>query len=85
MAMIRDKTTVLKMINQLAASEAAIWAVSDGNKIVAQLSSDVMSPLMNILSDSDEELTTLVAGVLDDDNQGMGTSSNVQNWTTPNF
>lgn len=85
MAMIQDKTTVLKMINQLAASEAAIWAVSDGNKIVAQLSSDVMSPLMDILSDSDEELTTLVAGVLDDDNQSMETSGYVQNWTKPNF
>ena len=85
MAMIRDKTTVLKMINQLAASEAAIWAVSDGNKIVAQLSSDVMSPLMDILSDSDEDLTTLVAGVLDDDNQSMETSGYVQNWTKPNF
>lgn len=84
-AMIRDKTTVLKMINQLAASEAAIWAVSDGNKVVAQLSSDVMSPLMDILNDSDEELTTLVSGVLDDDNQGIETSGYVQNWIKSNF
>ena len=84
-AMIRDKTTVLKMINQLAASEAAIWAVADGNKIVAQLSSDIMSPLMDVLSDSDEDLTTLVAGVLDDDNQSLETSGYVQNWTKPDF
>ncbi len=40
---------------------------------------------MDILSDSDEELTTLVAGVLDDDNQSMETSGYVQNWTKPNF
>lgn len=84
-AMIRDKTTVLKMINQLAASEAAIWAVADGKKVISQLSRDVMSPLMDILSDSDEDLTTLVAGVLDDDNQGMETSDYMQNWIKPNF
>jgi hypothetical protein len=84
-AMIQDKTTVLKMINQLAASEAAIWAVADGNKIVAQLSSDIMSPLMDVLSDSDEDLTTLVTGVLDDDNQSMETSGYVQSWTKPIF
>jgi len=85
MDMIRDKTTVLKMINQLAASEAAIWAVSDGNKVISQLSGDVISPMMDVLNDSDEDLTSLVGGVLDDDNQGMETSGYVQNWTKPNF
>ena len=84
-AMIRDKTTMLKMINQLAASESAIWAVADGKKLISQLSSDVMSPLIGVLNDSDEELTTLVDGVLDDDNQSRGTPGYVQNWTKPDF
>ena len=83
-AMIRDKTTVLKMINQLAASEAAIWVVSDGKKVIGQLSSDVMLPLLDILNESDEDLNTLVAGVLDD-HQDMETSGGSQKWTNPNF
>ena len=82
---LRDKTTVLKMINQLAASEAAIWVVSDGNKVIQQLSNDVMSKLMDVLSESDEDLTALVSGVLDDDHQDIETSGYVQNWTNPNF
>ena len=85
MDMLRDKTTVLKMINQLAASEAAIWVVSDGKKVIRQLSSDVMSSLMDVLSESDEDLTALVSGVLDDDNQDIETPGYVQNWTNPNF
>ncbi len=85
MDMLRDKTTVLKMINQLAASEAAIWVVSDGNKVIQQLSNDVMSKLMDVLSESDEDLTALVSGVLDDDHQDIETSGYVQNWTNPNF
>lgn len=84
-AMIRDKTTVLKMINELAASEAAIWAVADGRKVIGQFSSNVMTPLMDILNESDEDLTSLVAGVLDDDHQGIETPGQVQNWTKPNF
>ena len=83
-AMLRDKTTVLKMINQLAASEAAIWALTDGNKIVAQLSSDVMLPLIGILNESDEDLDLLIDGVLDgsQDYQSPGGS---QKWTNPGF
>jgi len=84
MAMLRDKTTVLKMINQLAASEAAIWAVSDGNRIVAQLSSNVMLPLMDILNESDEDLNLLINGVLDD-HQGMETPGVSQRWINTGF
>lgn len=83
-AMIRDKATVLKMINQLAASEAAILAVSDGNKVIAELSKGVMSPLMDTLNESDEDLNLLIDGVLDS-HQGMETPGGSQKWTNPNF
>lgn len=84
MAMIRDKTTVLKMINELAAAEAAIWAVSDGKKVIAQLSTDVMSPLMDTLNESDEDLNSLVYDILDG-NQGTEISVSSQRWSNPNL
>lgn len=84
MAMIRDKTTVLKMINELAAAEAAIWAVSDGKKVIAQLSADVMSPLMDTLNESDEDLNSLVYDILDG-NQGTEKSVSSQRWSNPNL
>lgn len=82
--MIRDKATVLKMINQLAASEAAIMAVSDGKKVIAKLSTGVMSPLMDTLNESDEDLNLLIDGVIDS-HQGMHTPGGAQKWTNPNF
>ena len=85
MDMLRDKTTVLKMINQLAASEAATWVVSDGKKVISQVSNDVMSKLMEVLDESDEDLTALVTGVLDDDHQDVETQGHVQKWANPNF
>ena len=84
MAMIRDKTTVLKMINELAAAEAAIWAISDGKKVIAQLSSDVMSPLMDILNESDEDLNVLADDILDG-HHGMETPTASQRWTNANI
>lgn len=85
MGMIQDKTTVLKMINQLAASEAAICAVSDGKKAIGSLSVDVILPLIDVLNESDDELNTLVAGVLDDEDQSVGSNGIVQEWTNLNF
>ena len=82
--MIRDKATLLKMINQLAASEAAIMAVSDGNKVIAKLSTGVMSPLMDALNESDADLNLLIDGVIDS-HQGMHTPGGAQKWTNPNF
>ena len=84
MAMIRDKTTVLKMINELAAAESAIWAVADGNKIVAQLSNEIMLPLMDIFNESDEDLNLLVDGVLDG-RQDSETPGSSQKWTNANL
>lgn len=85
-AMIQDKATVLKMSNQLAASEAAILAVSDGKKVIAELSKGVMSPLMDALNESDEDLNLLIDGVLDS-HQGTKTKTPgvSQKWTNPNF
>jgi len=85
MGILKDKTTVLKMINQLAASETAIWAVSDGRKSIGHISTKVMSPLLDILNESDDDLTTLVAGVLDDDGQAVESSPGKQSWADPKF
>ena len=83
MAMIRDKTTVLKMINEVAAAESAIWAVADGNKIVDQLSNEIMLPLLDIFNESDEDLNLLVDGVLDGrDSETPGSS---QKWANANL
>ncbi len=86
MAMIRDKTTVLKMINELAASEMMTLALLDGGQVINHLSSDVMSPLMDVFYESDEDLDILTDGVL---NNGGGhvleTSSYSQKWASPTF
>ena len=84
MAMIRDKTTVLKMINEVAAAESAMWAVADGNKVAAQLSNDIMSPLMDILDESGEDLDLLVDGALErrQDSEVPGSS---QKWVNANL
>jgi regulator of replication initiation timing len=85
MAMIQDKTTVLKMINQLAASETAICAISDGRKTIIDLSTNVMAPLMDVLNESDDSLTTLVAGALDSDEVVVEASGGRQNWANADF
>ena len=85
MAMIQDKTTILKMINQLAASEAAICAVSDGKRTIGDFSTNVMAPLVETLTESDESLTALVAGTLDGGEALVQTAGAKQGWATPNF
>ena len=84
MAMLRDKTIVLKMSNEVAAAESAIWALSDGNKILTQLSSDIMSPLIDNLNESDEDLELLIDENIDgrQDYQSPGGS---QKWINANF
>ena len=84
MSMLKDKSTALKMTNEVAAAEAAVWALSDGNKIVTQLSENVMLPLMDILDESDEDLDLLVEGVSD----GSGNYQSpvgAPKWTHPNL
>ena len=84
MAMLRDKTIVLKMSNEVAAAESAILALSDGTEILTQLSSDIMTPLMDNLDESDEDLELLIDGNIDGrrDYQPQGDS---QRWTNANF
>ena len=84
LSMLRDKTIVLKMSNEVAAAESAIWALSDGNKILTQLSNDIMSPLIDNLNESDEDLNLLIDRNLDDrwDCESQGDS---QRWTHVNF
>ena len=84
MSMIKDKTTVLKMINELAASESAIKVLVTGSNAVNHLSSDVMKPLMDILITSDEHMELLITGVLDDPNE-ITNKGNSQEWAQPNF
>lgn len=85
MGILRDKTTVLKMINQLAASEAAIWAVSKGEKDIKHLSNNVMASLMDVMSESDQDLNTLINGVLDDGHGFEASTNNNYEWANPKF
>lgn len=85
MGILRDKTTVLKMINQLAASEAAIWAVSEGGKDISQLSGNVMASLMDVMNESDMDLNTLISGVLEDNGKAFEASTNNYDWANPKF
>lgn len=86
MAMIQDKTTVLKMVNELAASEMGILVLSEGKKYVANISTDVMVPLMERYYESDEDLDMITDNVLDNDNQRkIATSGYSQNWTRADF
>ena len=62
MALVRDKTSLLKLVNQLAASESAILAILDGNSVIGQISGHIMTPMRGVLKESDEDLDTLTGG-----------------------
>ena len=83
MAIIKDRCLLLRMINQVAASEMAVLSLTGGKNVVASLSKDVLSPLMNILNESDEDLETLTSGVIS--GAGRPTSGGSQRWTKGNF
>lgn len=86
MAMIQDKTTVLKMVNELAASEMGIMVLSEGKKYVADISTDVMAPLMELYLESDEDMDMIAADVLGNDTQrNVATSGYSQKWTRTDF
>lgn len=83
LALIKDKTMLLRMINQLAASEMAVLSLTGGKNVVYSLSKDVLSPLMDIMNESDEDLERLTAGVT---NAGSTPASGeTQRWTKPDF
>jgi len=84
MAMVRDKSTLLKIITELAASDAAISILVEGRRTIDQLSDSIMSPLMNELIGSDQNLDTLFAGVFEN-HQGSFKPAGSQKWTNLNF
>lgn len=81
-SMIADKATRLKMITELAAAEAAILAISAGNKAVERFSAELTWPMMETLEGSEETLDMLMDGVLEG-RQGMDGPRSVQRWTDP--
>ena len=86
MDMIRDKATVLKMINQVAASEMAVLALSNGSKSIERLASSVMDPLLEECAASDENMDILAQGVANtdlDSFDNQGTYS--QRWVNSRF
>ncbi|MBC8460200.1 MAG: hypothetical protein H8D67_19620 [Deltaproteobacteria bacterium] len=83
MVMIKDRCLLLRMINQVAASEMAVLSLTGGKNVVASLSKDVLSPLMNILNESDEDLETLTSGVTN--GASRPTSGGTQRWTKGDF
>lgn len=76
--MIRDKTTLLKMVNQIAMSELASIRLTNIQKNMgSSISSEVMDPLKSILHDADNDLGTLTGGMVRDSNSGFNTG---QSW-----
>ena len=84
-SMIQDKTTVLRLANQLAASEVVVHAISDGKRTIGEFSNSVMAPLMDTLHQSDDSLAVLVSGALEGGDQLVDTNNDRHNWANPNF
>ena len=83
-AMVENNATRLKMINQIATAETAILALTDGKRVIANLSDDIMGKMMEDLSGSEEDMEMLTEGVLDTANDsGSGRVS--QQWTQFKF
>ena len=84
--MIRDKTTVLKMINEVAAAEMTITILADSSSSVNYLNENVMKPLMDAFEESGETIDALTEDVLNGNLSDATTppSSN-QRWAKGNF
>jgi len=61
--MIQDKSSILKMINQIAISELATIRLADGRSIINSISDEVLGPLKEILKESDNDLDILTNGI----------------------
>ena len=86
MAMIQDKATLLKIINELAASEMSSRALTEGKKYAANKSTNVMGPLMKLYYGTDENMDMIAAYTLGNENQGnIGTSGYSRDWTNIDF
>jgi len=76
--MIQDKTSILKMINQIAISELAAIRLANGRSIVSSISDEVLKPLKEVLKESDNDLDLLTEGVV----TGGGTHAPLdQSWS----
>ena len=83
MNMIKDRSLVMKMINQTAASEMAGFALTGGNNTAGSLSKNVISPMIDTLNDSDDDLDILMSGVNDSGIKSVENKN--QRWIKGNF
>ena len=83
MAMVKDRSTVLKMITELAASESVVAVLTEGKKTLNGFSDQVMVGLMDKLYESDENMATLFDGIVDNRQDSKQTIAH--QWTAPNF
>jgi len=83
MAMVKDRSTVLKMITELASSESVVAVLTEGKKTLNGFSDQVMNGLLAELTESDENMETLFDGIVD--NRQGSKQSIAQPWTAPNF
>lgn len=61
--MIKNKSGILKVINQIAISELAAIRLANGRSIVNSISEEVLAPLKEVLQESDNDLDLLTEGM----------------------
>lgn len=68
--MMRDRSNVLKLTNEIAAAELAIMKLANGNTVVTSLSKEVMGPLKQVMKDTDSDIELLTNGMLNNSMSG---------------
>ena len=63
MDMIKDRSQILHMINQVAASDLATIWLAGGEGMVASLQEQVLGPLKDIIGETDDDLGVLAEGL----------------------
>lgn len=62
--LMRDRSTVLKLTNEIAAAELATMRLANGNAVITSLSKEVIGPLKQVMNDTDSDIELLTKGVL---------------------
>lgn len=62
--LMRDRSTVLKITNEISAAELATMRLANGNTVVTSLSKEVIGPLKQVMKDTDSDIDLLTKGVL---------------------